>query len=141
MLPICDFVAAIYQTHTGVEDIYKQQERLALYYAYEANAELSMPSSDNIMIAALSYAAYNTLLTGDNVVFVTRDAYHSAALNVILGRSVGRPHTLTALTINQVNNSALRGRTMTKIFVPRDFTSTELMNAIATNGGVTVYKY
>lgn len=140
MLPICDFVAAIYQTHTGVEDIYKQHERMALYYAYEANAELSMPESDNIMIAAVSYAAYNTLLTGDNVVFVTRDAYHSAALNVILGRSVGKPHTLTVLQKSAVENSALRGRRMSKIFVPRDYTSTELMNAIAVNGS-TVYKY
>ena len=139
MLPICDFVAAIYQTHTGVEDIYKQQERLALYYAYEANAELSMPASDNIMIAAVSYAAYRALL-GDEIIFVSCDGYHTAAINVIRGRSVGNVPNMVVRTINQVNGN-LRGRRMSKIFVPRDYTSTELMNAIAVNGGVTVYKY
>ena len=139
MLPICDFVAAIYHAHNETDNIYKQQERMALYYAYEANAELSMPASDNLMIAAVSYAAYHALL-GDEIIFVSHDGYHTAAINVIRGRSVGNVANMVVRTINQVNNGNLRGRRMSKIFVPRDYTSTELMNAIAVNG-CTVYKY
>lgn len=140
MLPIYDFVAHIYQENIGVESAEKQAERRVLYDVYDSGSVVLPPESDNVMIAALSYATYHTLLTGDNVVFVARDAYHAAATNVIRGRSVGQVHTLTVVPASAVENSALRGRRMSKIFVPRDYSSSELMAAIAVNG-VAVYKY